>query len=294
MNKEKKIKNTKTIKPARTKVKEDKDTKIEKKVLKEKKSLKSDVVENKKDYFSIVFVSVSIFMFFVLLFSLVWFKNSLFRAKDLIELEKLQNERLSMLEGSKDPLLNIKSGDKKEIISPADDKSDPVLGERSTKKLKLFYFSDFDCAFCFEQEKIIKNIFEKYSDRMFVVWKDYPNLADINGFSYQAARAARCAQKQDNFWAYSDLLYKEKDKFDSLKNDLFLLLAEKANLNLNNFISCLNANSVDSLIESNIREAESLGVLGIPYIYINDKDFLGNLSEQELQEIIEIELKNVK
>lgn len=254
-----------------------------------KKMVKKEVVENKSDYFGFIFVSVSVLMFLILVFSLAWFKNSLFLAKDIVEIEKIENS--SKISQTNDPFLNIQNENNEDLVSPINSSLDPILGENSSKKINIFYFADFNCSFCFEQVQIIKNVFNKYQDKITVTWKDYPDTADKKGFSYQAARAARCAQEQNNFWTYSDLLYKEGEKFSSLNSNLFLVLAEKADLNLDNFLSCMNKTNVDVLILNNINEAENLGVLGIPYIYINDRDFLGNLDQDELEEIVEDELK---
>lgn len=254
-----------------------------------KKMVKKEVVENKSDYFGFIFVSVSVLMFLILVFSLAWFKNSLFLAKDIVEIEKIEDS--SKISQANDPFLNIQNENNEDLVSPINSSLDPILGENSSKKINIFYFADFNCSFCFEQVQIIKNVFNKYQDKITVTWKDYPDTADKKGFSYQAARAARCAQEQNNFWTYSDLLYKEGGKFSSLNSDLFLVLAEKADLNLDNFLSCMNKTDVDALILNNINEAENLGVLGIPYIYINDRDFLGNFDQDELEEIVEDELK---
>lgn len=292
MNKINKNKSTKEVKEK----KEKKTSSIKKDdniVISKKETKKKIVAKNKKDYFSVIFISVSITMFLILIFSLVWFKNSLFLAKDMVEIKMIKDNTTEKISPAADPFLNVKNQET-ELIKPIDNRFDPILGEDSAEKVKLFYFSDFNCSFCFEQEKIIKDVFEKYKEKMVVVWKDYPDLKDVNSFSYQAARAARCAQNQNNFWSYSDLLYKEKGRFSSLKNDLFLVLAGKAGLNLDNFLACMNDNNVDSLILNNVKEAEDLGILGIPYIYVNDKDFLGNLDEDELSEIIEMEINEAE
>ncbi|PKM91081.1 hypothetical protein CVU82_03425 [Candidatus Falkowbacteria bacterium HGW-Falkowbacteria-1] len=248
----------------------------------------------KKDYFGVVFVLVSSLMFLVLIFSIAYFKNSLFSAKDMVELSLLRSEAVEKISPTNDPFVDSKGVKEVSQSNPVDNNNDPFLGEKSSKKLKLFYFSDFDCSFCFEQEKIIKNIYEKYKDEIVVVWKDYPDLTNFDDFSYQAARAARCAQHQGSFWDYSDSLYKERDSFKSLKNELFLNLAEKANLNLKSFSDCMEGSSVDNLIFENVKEAENLGISGVPLLYVNNKDFIGSMSESELDQIVENELDSIK
>lgn len=269
----------------------DKNKKLVKPVKTKKTPTSSKVSKKRRDYFGIIFVSVSILMFLLLAFLLSWFKNSLFLAKDLVEIEKVINEENPRIIKTDDPLLSIRNNP--ELEEPISSNLDPVLGEYSADKLKIFYFSDFECSFCLEQIQAIRNIFNKYQDKITVTWKDYPDIRDKKDFSYQAARAARCAQAQDSFWVYSDLIYKEIKRTSQVDDDFFTRLAGQAKLNLNSFVSCLNNNQVDSLILSNVLEAEDLGILGIPYIYINGKDFLGNLSQEELEEIVEEELEEI-
>lgn len=248
----------------------------------------------KKDYFGVIFASVSSLMFLVLIFSLFYFKNSLFLAKDMVEINLLQSEVVEKISSTDDPFIDSKGAITVTQDGPVDNNNDPFLGKKSPKKIKLFYFSDFDCSFCFEQEEIIKNIYEKYKDDVVVVWKSYPDLTNFDNFSYQAARASRCAQYQDGFWIYSDLLYRERDSFKSLKNDLFLNLAQKANLNLRRFSDCMEGKDVDSLIFENVKEAESLGISGVPFIYVNNKDFIGGINEDELDQIVGSEIESMR
>lgn len=260
------------------------------------KNLKNTKEEqkNKKSYFSSIFIVFSFLMFFILIFSLAYFKNTLFMVKDEISLETIRQSEANKIFTSEDIFVDIKKSDKSKQFQPLDNNLDPFLGKKGSKKINLFYFSDFDCSFCHEQEEIIKNVYNKYSDKLLIIWKDYPDVSSVNNFSYQAARAARCAQEQNSFWEYNDLLYKNKNNSINPEKNLFFDLAEKLELNLASFLSCMNESKVDNLILDNVREAESLGIMGVPYIYINDKDFIGNISEDDLEKIIKNEIDKIE
>jgi len=244
--------------------------------------------KQKRDYFEIIFILVSILLFLLLLVSIYWFRNSLFNAKDQVALELLNNQDKNSMSSLEDPFVSTKSY-KLEGSGPIIQSTDPVLG-RLEAKIKIFYWSDFACSFCFEQENVLKKVYDKFKDDVLIIRKDYPDTNSVESFSFQASRAARCANNQGKYWNYNELLYQNKDQFVESNNQLFIDLAQKAKLNLEDFKSCLQNKEVDQDILSNIEEAESLGVVGIPYIYINDKDFLGDINEEELESLIESEL----
>lgn len=253
-----------------------------------KKESNKDKKNEQKGYFGVIFISLSVIAILFFFILLVWFKNSLFLAKDLIEVEALNSDQQNIgLET--DPFLTpgdiYLSPDKEPTIQ-----SGPVLGGDSGKKVKLFYFSDFDCPFCLEQERVIKNIFEKYKNDIVVVWKDFPE-ADFDSFSYQAARAARCAHEQGAFWGYSDLLREEKSQVKKIDTNSFLLLADKIKLDLDAFWGCLNSTDVDMAIIDDIIEGENLGISGIPYFHIGGQDYVGSIDEEELVAIIDREIE---
>jgi len=248
--------------------------------------------KQKKDYFEIIFILISILLFLLLLVSIYWFRSSLFSAKDQVALEFLDNQEKNSINSLEDPFVSIKNH-KLEEFAPIIQSTDPVLGNQEAK-IKIFYWSDFACSFCSDQENILKKVYNKFKDDVIIIRKDYPDTNSVKSFSFQASRAARCANNQGRFWDYNELLYNIKDQFTELSDQLFIDLAQVVKLNLEDFKSCLQNNKVDKEIFNNIEEAEDLGVVGIPYIYINDKDFLGDINEEELSTLIEFELEKNK
>ncbi len=247
------------------------------------------IKKQKKDYFEITFILISILLFLLLLVSIYWFRNSLFNAKDQVALDLLNNQGKNSMVSLEDPFVSTKTY-KLEEAGPSIQLSDPVLG-RPEAKIKIFYWSDFACSFCSEQENILKKVYDKFKEDVLIIRKDYPDTNSVESFSFQASRAARCANIQGKFWNYNELLYKNKDQFTESSSQLFIDLAQIIKLNLEDFRVCLQSNEVDQDILDNIEEAEDLGVVGIPYIYINDKDFLGDINEEELGALIESELE---
>jgi len=255
--------------------------------MKKTKKVLSDK-DKREIQFNIIFISVSFALFLLLILLLSLFKTSLYLAKDEVASEVVTEYSSDSTLDTSDPLITGSKSNIKDLDEPLDTKVDPSLGNQDAE-VTIFYFSDYSCSYCFQQQSIIKNIYDKFKESVRIIWKDYPENS-LDSFSFLAAKAARCANEQGKFWDYNQLLYENKESFSELKSQLFLNLADKTKLNRASFSTCLSSSEIDQDILENMAEAESLGIMGIPYIYINDQNILGSVSEEELESIIKSEL----
>lgn len=235
-----------------------------------------------KNSFDLFFIITSFLLFFALILLLHWFKDSLFLAKDQVSLEIIAQEEASQA-------LNKKAPDK--ILEPLKNDNDLFLGSEEAE-VKIYYWSDFSCSFCQEQENALKNVYDKFRDKVLIVKKDYPDHFNLEDFSFQAARAALCARQQSDSWNYVYSLYEQEELFKNLGQSIFLDLAQNFELSIDEFKACLNNPDIDKSIFKNIEEAENLGIMSIPFIRINDLEFIGYLDQAELEDLVEAELEN--
>ena len=238
---------------------------------------------------TIIFVIFSITNLFFLVFLFFLFKYHFY--KNIYEFQLEEKNKNTCQEKSinnYDPLVTTIPQAKDLIKSPILNNSDPSIGSKDPI-INIVYFSDFKCSYCFDQEVIFKNILNKYEDKVRLIWKDYPEN-NFDTQSYQASIAARCASKQGAFWQYHDILYQS----DSLDKKLFLQIAQKLNLDIDQFERCLESKNIITSIENNIYEAQILGIRGVPYIYVDNIEFMGEVSEDEIEKIIKFNLENPK
>ncbi len=172
------------------------------------------------------------------------------------------------------------------VTSPVLDSSDPSRGDKDSQ-VTIVVYSDFACSFCAEQEEMIRELIKKeYLGKVRLIRKDFPEN-DKESFSWRAARAARCAEQQGKYWEYHNLLSQAEKEFGK---ERFINLARQTGANKEEFQNCYEKKEVDNLIMKNIKEANDLGLPGVPYFYINEQEILGKLSETELKRIIKMEL----
>ncbi len=171
------------------------------------------------------------------------------------------------------------------LAGPIISAADPAMGDE-TASVVIVEYSDFICEYCAEQEQLLKKIVSDYKHKVRLIWKDYPEL-DQDSVSYRAAIAGRCAQEQEQFWPYHDFLYEYRDR---LNRETFTEIAEMLKLNIKEFSACLESDKVKDQIEDNIAEANALDISGIPFVYVNDQEIMGQVDYEDLKKIIEIEL----
>lgn len=185
---------------------------------------------------------------------------------------------------SPDPLITKIPGLKDVIKKPLINDIDPYYGSAKAP-VQIVIFSDFTCQFCQQEEKIISDIFEAYANSVRVIRKDYPDGSESSP-AWQAAIAGRCADEQDSFWLLNDELAKTK----TINEDTIAAAAEKINLNQLYFKNCLAKDRTKQLIRDNIEEANTLDINGVPFIFVNDKEFMGETTFAELKTAVEREL----
>lgn len=184
-----------------------------------------------------------------------------------------------------DPLI-MRAPDARPLIDqPTVSLLDPSMGDERAQVV-IVEFSDFECSFCQKQEQVLKRVLQKHKDRVKLVWKDYPNR-DFGSPSFRAAVAARCADEQGKFWPFHDFLF-EQNK--NLTEDNFLNIAKLLELNEGDFKTCLKDDDVRGVVEESINEANDLNITGVPFFYVNKQEIMGEISEEKLEKIIQVEL----
>jgi protein-disulfide isomerase len=241
----------------------------------------------KKDKFPVkTFVAISIINFLLLFFILAIVNTLFLPVSESIQQDEI-NDNFFINEDytNSDPLITSIPTLKDMITGPIISDDDPSMGA-SDSKVVITEYSDFDCFYCKEQENVIREVIEEYKDKVRLIWKDFPDIKKSSP-SYQASIAGRCAFEQGKFWEYHDMLF-ENSKYD---NNLFLELASKANLRIKIFEDCLKDSRIVEYINNNILEAEALEINGVPFMYINDQEIMGEISKDELKKIIDEELE---
>ncbi|WP_292765610.1 thioredoxin domain-containing protein [Nostoc sp. NOS(2021)] len=156
----------------------------------------------------------------------------------------------------------------------------PTIGSIKSKTV-LIEFSDFQCPYCAEAHKTLKQLLAKYPDKLRLVYKNLP-LISIHAEALPAATAAWAAYQQGKFWEYHDALFTNQKQ---LGQGLYLDIAKKLNLDLGKFKRDLTL--ATSAIKKDIQLAEKLAVSGTPFFIINSPTFSGVVQLADIKSILD-------
>ena len=146
-------------------------------------------------------------------------------------------------------------------------------------------FSDFQCPFCAKVVPTLKQIEEKYGERVRIVWKHLP--LDIHRDAVGAALAAEAAGQQGKFWEYHDKLFANQDR---LSADDLTQYAKDLRLDLTRFESNLRGATEKQRIDADVADAKTLGIEGTPGIFINGRYLAGAQPFEVFEKVIDEEL----
>lgn len=166
--------------------------------------------------------------------------------------------------------------------------NDPQRGPEDAP-ITLVVFSDFECPYCLDAEKIIAQLEQDFPQKIRVVWKDLPNPR-VYFESKPAAEAARCAQKQGKFWEFHDALFQNAQ---NLSVELYIKIASDLQLNLDDFQNCTQTHMTESIIQKTYIEGKWLGITATPYFFINDVTVSGAREYEYFKDVVEKELEKI-
>lgn len=137
--------------------------------------------------------------------------------------------------------------------------------------------SDFDCSICQSKEPILRQILEKYGDR---VRFEYVHLSSSLN---QSILFSTCAAKQSKFWEAHDLLFEmKKNGFPTTESLMSNLKLDKAACE-----ACMHDAQVANELNADMERLRVLGITVTPTIIINNRIYYGEISEEVMGEFIE-------
>jgi protein-disulfide isomerase len=163
---------------------------------------------------------------------------------------------------------------------------DPAKGP-ATAPVTIVEFSDFQCPYCSRVNPALKQVEDKYGDKVRVVFRNFP-LLQIHPQAAKAAEAASCAADQGKFWEMHDKLFANQQKLavDDLKG-----FATELGLKTEAFNQCLDSGQKEADWKKDMDEGASYGLTGTPAFFINGRLISGAQPLEAFTQIIDEELE---
>ena len=158
---------------------------------------------------------------------------------------------------------------------------DPYLGT-DEPIVYIVAYESFGCPFCKDNQADVKALLDRFGPVIRFVFKDFPTEG-LHADVFDAHLAAGCAQDQDQFWEYHDILFTNQGDFSKgqLKN-----YAAAIGLNQSEFDQCLDDEVHSQEIRQDYAQGVNLGVVGTPSYVINGQLVPGAIPLSLWEEII--------
>lgn len=152
--------------------------------------------------------------------------------------------------------------------------------------ITIVEFADFQCPFCAELFKTLREVEKNYSQTVRIVYRQFP-LPNVHPDALKAAEAALCAFDQQRFWELHDAMFE-----DNRYIDVVSLKAKASGLELDTamFNDCVDSGKNAARIREDVLEATKLGVAATPTLFINGRYLTGARPYEEIANVINEEL----
>ena len=163
------------------------------------------------------------------------------------------------------------------------DGNSPIFGNTKDPKLTIVEFTEFQCPYCSRIAPVMKELNEKYPDKIKFVYKHFP--LSFHNNAKAAAAASIAAQNQGKFWEFRYALAPHSRE---LSDSTYIAIATEIGLDVEKFKKEMVLDSaMDARIDKDFQLGVKVGVQGTPNFYINGKRqdrFSPDLVEKLLKE----------
>jgi protein-disulfide isomerase len=183
------------------------------------------------------------------------------------------------------------------VVSPIDStlpsvKSSGYVIGSATAPLQVTEFGDFECPACGRFSELTEpDIRKNYVNTGKVQWRfiDFPLSMHRN--TWQASRAAACADEQGKFWEFHDALYSNQDQWNGEATgnpDKFMKqLGGKLGLDASKFNSCVDDKKMQAKIQAHYQLAMQRHVEQTPTFVIGDQQIAAAMPYDEFAKILD-------
>ena len=149
---------------------------------------------------------------------------------------------------------------------PAPSADDHIIGDPNAP-IVLIEYSDFECYYCMQVYPTIKRIVEESQGQIAWVMRHLP-LDSIHPEARPAGLAAECIAEQKGnkgWWAFADDLFTDQENLGTTR---YLALAQKAGVNMPQYLSCVSSKKYNAKLDEQSGEAYAAGAQGTPYTIV--------------------------
>jgi protein-disulfide isomerase len=169
-----------------------------------------------------------------------------------------------------------------DTLTPPLDEADHIRGELR-RPLELVMFGDFQCPFCLGAQSVLRQVHERFGDRLVFAFRHLP-IPERHPLAPLAAEASEAAALQGKFWEYHDALFPVQPK---LSRATMLEVATDLGLDADRMAVEIDAGLHRPRVERDIESAAQSGATGTPSFFVNGTRHFGAYDASSLVEELE-------
>ncbi|NYF90167.1 thioredoxin domain-containing protein [Tunturiibacter empetritectus] len=182
------------------------------------------------------------------------------------------------------------------------DETRPRRGGPSTAPVRIVIFDDLECPFCARlNQTLFPALLDRYGEQVHVVYRDMPS--EGHPWAVRAAVDTNCLAKYNStaYWEAVDQIHKVSSELGGQERTLakanegidaiVLRIAERSHLDVTAVNACVSKQDAGSIKQSQL-EAEDLGVIRTPTLFINGAKIEGAVPVTFLFQIIDDALRS--
>jgi protein-disulfide isomerase len=161
----------------------------------------------------------------------------------------------------------------------------PAKGPKSAP-VQIVEFSDFQCPFCSRVVPTMKQVEDKYGDKVHFAFRNFP--LPFHNNAQAAAEAGAAANAQGKFWQMHDKMFANQQALDRASLEKY---AGEIGLDVNKFKADLDSGKYKDAINKDVEYAKTVNVNGTPAFFINGHFINGAMPFDSFASVIDEELK---
>lgn len=162
---------------------------------------------------------------------------------------------------------------------------DPMIGS-SVAPITIIAFEDFECPFSAAATPIVRTLLTRYPNDVRFILRDFP-LYTIHSQAVTAALAAECADDQNMYWKWHDLVYERQDQLGSAPA-IYSDWAKELGLDAERFEACLTQKKHSAEIQRDQNAGVLGGVTATPTFFVNGYKVEGVITLEQWTQLIEL------
>ena len=181
-------------------------------------------------------------------------------------------------------MLNSMNEESELTITQLMENASPIIGSQNAE-ISIVEFGDYQCTFCYKfHQNTLNTIQSDYIDsgKINYVYRDFP----LNGSdSILAAEATYCANDQENYWQYHNLLFENwaGENTGWITMNSLTQFAVDLKLDISEFKNCLTSHKYYQKVIDNENYAKKININATPsFLIFNNEEVIRIIGAQQL------------